>query len=95
MADGATIWKYNVLPISGLIQHYDIPGPGMILHFDKDQDVIERLAFWIEVNPYRPVEPVAVAIIGTGRPIPVQGVHVGTVVSGSYVWHLYRGWSDG
>ena len=52
-----------------------------------------RLFAWFEVNPEEPDWPLAIAIVGTGRPIPFHPInptiYLGSVQMPPFTWHVY------
>ena len=49
-----------------------------------------QACLWAEVDDQQPVREYGFAIVGTGHEIPEGGVHLGTWLSGPFVWHLYQ-----
>lgn len=79
-----TIWKY---PVHDWIDELWMPRGAKVLLVAEQAAVIN---LWAEVDTAADHVRRGVAVIGTGLPLPQgRGSHVGTVVVGEYVWHLY------
>lgn len=72
----------------------------LFLHVDANRNDIRSLWIWFEVD-VDPAKPPSVAfdymVLGTGRPTDVKDedrIHLGTVVTDPYVWHLYEVFHD-
>ena len=48
-----------------------------------------QIRIWIEHDPEAEKIPYQFISYGTGHPIPKHMTHVGSVISGPYVWHVY------
>ena len=48
--------------------------------------------FWAEVDspPNLDMDLIHFTVVGTGHTVPVEGTHIGTWLSGDFVWHLYQ-----
>ena len=82
-----TIWK---IPLNiADKQVIGVPRGGKFLHADvKD----EELCLWYEVLTESPKVQKMIWVFGTGNPIP-DDLHVsyrGTVIVGSFAWHIYE-----
>lgn len=93
-----TIWKYDV-PVTDKVV-LEVPDGAKFLPFVADQHGTNGrvLQLWAEVDTRRaethPMEKVSIYVVGTGNPMPDEvGNHgyLGSVVSGPFVWHVYRG----
>lgn len=47
-------------------------------------------AVWIEVETTNPPGERRMAVFGTGHELPDGWVHVGSMIDGSFVWHIYE-----
>ena len=62
-------------------------GPGQVLHVEIQHDV---LTVWTLEKDLNCLATRDVKITGTGhRVVPEKAIHLGTVVDGMYVWHLF------
>ena len=85
-----SVWKYR-LPIAGK-QVIDIPLGARILHVGFQGGVV---CLWIRVNPEAEKKPHSFFITGTGQECPASTLeHVGTAVSGDFVWHVWASTSQ-
>lgn len=85
-----TIWKFH-LPLEDRVEVMARKGARPI-HVGTDPTGVRSV--WMEVNPDEDIEkPVVLYIVGTGHPLPdiAFAVHVGSLVEGPFVWHVY--WS--
>lgn len=67
--------------------------PGKIIHVGIQQQNRYDLTIWYEFDeekPY-PLRDRTFFVHGTGWSIPADQRHVGTVLVGDFVWHLYEG----
>lgn len=79
-----TVWKF---PILGGFEQLPMPRGAKILHVADQGGII---TLWAEVDTTAERVRRGVVVVGTGRPLPQgEGSHVGTVMQGEYVWHLY------
>ena len=79
------VWKYPV-PFGDVPIRLMVPKDGIIVHFD-----VQRVdTVWVEVNPESPERLCVLQWFGTGHPLPEGASHVGTVIRGNFVWHLYK-----
>jgi len=85
-----TIHKFGPIGIARMTA-VDVPEVARILHFAA-QGV--DLFFWAEVETDAPTETRRFYVVGTGwdlADLEAETKHVGTVVVGKFVWHLYEG----
>lgn len=85
-----TVWKYplghgkNLLPLW--------PEEEVVHVGRQSWNEGSPATVWVDVDTS--VRPATSArelhVIGTGSTVPDGGVHVGTVVTDSYVWHVYE-----
>jgi hypothetical protein len=81
-----TIWKFPLEVLDA--QQVEMPEGAKILHVGA-QD--HRMWIWAQVWPGNLLTPRWFRIIGTGHPIEDGvGDHVGSVVLGSFVWHVFE-----
>lgn len=90
-----TIWKYE-LPIGDVAGEIEMPLGARIIHVDQQRSMVATMWAEIPVPPGVPpselaTERRAFVVVGTGHTIPGDGLtHVGTVLDGPFVWHLYE-----
>lgn len=87
MTEGRTIWKFPVLSTGPMA--IDVPGPGTIVLVDRDP-ATGLMAFWAEVFPNEAKQERFFQVVGTGHDIPDGACHLGSVVMGELVWHLFE-----
>jgi hypothetical protein len=95
MSDSQTIFRYEV----GVADQVTLPeGATLVLHVARARDygpggmTSGRLEVWCEAFPgFATRAPkVVLSVFGTGHPlVPGRGRHVGTVLDGAAVWHVY------
>lgn len=79
-----TIWKYTVTDWIGDLL---IPRGSKIVHVASQGNVF---TLWAEVDTEARTVTRAVSVIGTGHRLPDgYGFHIGTVMQGDLVWHVY------
>jgi len=82
-----TIWK---IPLKATDkQTIEVPRGGKFLHTDVND---EELCLWFEVLTESPKVEKEIWVFGTGNPIP-DDLHIsyrGTVIVGSFAWHIYE-----
>jgi hypothetical protein len=80
-----TIWKFPAFAEATALVGDD----PMIVHVGKDPQ--GEVCVWIEHDPAPEMKPVEWLIVGTGHSFDQTGkVHVGSVVDGAFVWHVYQ-----
>jgi hypothetical protein len=72
------------LPVGATIVEAGVQRPGF-------GQVAHEISLWAEV-PTRDERTTrrTFTVIGTGHEIPHRGAHVGTVLDGAFVWHVYE-----
>jgi hypothetical protein len=84
------IFKYG-LPVCDEITLY-MPFGAEILHVDAQGSDDYALCLWALVDPDSETELRTFAVRGTGH--PADGLrakdHIGTVLAGSFVWHVFE-----
>lgn len=78
-----TIHKY---PLQGFAGPQQVELTGDIVHIDDQAGVI---CIWAEAGTQEP-DKRYFEIIGTGHKVTDRAIHVGSVLSGSFVWHIYE-----
>lgn len=81
-----TIWKFP-LAIEAE-QVVTAPLGAQLLHVGLDPN--GQLCVWMQVDPEAGYRAITFYIVGTGHPIPIETVYLGSVVMGAYVWHVFR-----
>lgn len=63
--------------------------PPKIIHVGLDP--LGTPCIWAEVNSDSSLKPFIVHVVGTGCPVPTNGItrHIGTFKQGRYMWHVY------
>ena len=82
-----TVWKFPILSTGPM--EIDVPTPGNVVLVDRDP-ATGLLAFWAEVIPTMPKAARRFQVVGTGHDIPDRAKHLGSVVMGDLVWHLFE-----
>ena len=54
-----------------------------------EPQTLGSVCIWMEVNTGAGLVSQAYEIVGTGHPISDGASHIGSCVSGPYVWHVY------
>lgn len=80
----------------------EMPVGARVVHVDLDPaarwiPALLDLAVWAEVDANAPKLPRTFHLYGTGHALRDHGRngrHVGTVITGAYVWHLYEARAD-
>ena len=52
-----------------------------------------KVCLWALVDPSKPIETKMIEIVGTGNPMPNDGLvrkFIGTVVADPFVWHVFE-----
>jgi len=80
-----TIYKYPIAITDK--QSILVPSQAKFLHVGLDPSEIPCL--WYQVNPDNPKENITIYVVGTGGVIPLGARHLGTLVQGSFVWHIF------
>lgn len=84
-----TVWKYE-FPIDRIAGDVEMPEGARIIHVDQQREMVAT--WWAEIpDPTAPLVARTFVVVGTGHTIPGDGLtHVGTVLDGPFVWHLYE-----
>lgn len=82
-----TVYKYEMsMPH---IVTTRLPVDAKFIHFGADE--LNQLSMWFEIdteqNAFIDRE---FHIVGTEHPIDFKGYHLGSLIAGPYVWHLYE-----
>jgi len=86
-----TIWKH---PLK-LTDTQELMFPeGYIVHVGEQHGII---TLWVLVDPETKQRPYKIHILGTGRQIPDNLMHIGTVITagGALVWHVFEDMGGG
>lgn len=70
-------------------QEFDVPGFCYFLSVHKQGDSI---CLWAMVDDFSVTQTAKIRIVGTGHPCDdvVEARFIGTVVDGSFVWHVFE-----
>lgn len=81
-----TIWKYPIRVTDE--QYLIIPRGATPVHL-AEQD--GTLCIWALVDPTKVPHEYTVRVYGTGHPIDekLEQVHIGSVLKGPFVWHVF------
>jgi len=84
------VWKFPL----GTMSIVNVPLTARVVLVALDP-ATEQPAIWLEVDQSAPKVDRAFGIFGTGHPIEGDGgfpspLHVGSVVQGRFVWHVYE-----
>lgn len=79
-----TIWKYEITINETKLQ---VPYDAELLHVDQQDN---RIVLWFLVDGERKCEERIFRVFGTGREIPVNYIHRGTVLIDPFVWHVFE-----
>lgn len=82
-----TIWKYPIQPHITL--EVDVSEQSRVVLVGRDPESKE-VAIWIETDRDKPQKQRRFRTVGTGRDVPINSRHVGSVVAMPYVWHVYE-----
>ncbi len=85
----ACVWKF---PLMWAEANMDMPTSARIIHVGMDPGS-DKIALWAIVVPGNEIETRRFAILGTGAFLhdPERGgAHVGSVIDGNYVWHVFE-----
>lgn len=84
MSNRRVIYKYQLAPTKGII---DMKAGARLLHAGFDRR--GTLCVWAEIDIDAPGARRLLEVVATGELYDVEnGVHVSTVVDGSFVWHV-------
>jgi len=79
------VWKY---PMTEFTKTFTMPYYAKPVHFGMQGNLP---TLWCEVDlRFRVEDERTFRIFGTGHAIPPKAEYVGTVQSGTFVWHLYE-----
>lgn len=81
-----TVYKYRV-PVG--VSKLSLPSGSKCIHIDAQ---VDKIVMWVEVTIDAITTDWTLLIIGTGQQLPedVEYEHLGTVMMGMFVWHVYR-----
>jgi hypothetical protein len=79
-----TIWKFE-LPRP--VCHIDMPVGAKVIRVARQSSAI---CLWAIVESDNAVQKRLFATVGTGGPIPLDGLYLGTWDDGPFVWHLFE-----
>lgn len=79
------VWKYPVELRDGPWS-FTMPESAKVVHFAS----FGGLQLWAEGYPEQAKAERWFQIVGTGHPVPANGIHRGTVIESRLVWHLYE-----
>lgn len=82
-----TVWKFPLISTGPC--DIDVPEGGVIKFVGVDP-ATGLLAFWAEVDANASTKPRRFQVCGTGLSVPDRAAHLGSVIQGTLVWHLYE-----
>lgn len=81
------IYKYPLSLASG-VQSVTLPEGAKVIHFGIQGDVP---CIWARVDPFATAQQTRYFwALGTGSDVKDNLKHIGTVLHGAYVWHLFE-----
>jgi hypothetical protein len=83
------VWKF---PLLWAEANQDMPTSARIIHVGMDPGS-DQIALWAIVDPKQEMETRRFAILATGASLHYPergGVHIGSVIDGNYVWHVFE-----
>lgn len=85
-----TVWKFP-LALNDEWQELEVPESTLAgAQLVAKDPATAWPAVWLEVDTEAPLTNRAFRVFGTGHPIPGDAFHVGSLVDGPYVWHIYE-----
>jgi hypothetical protein len=86
-----TIWKATIRPNSIKGEVYEIRVPARQDAYALSVGIQDgKVVVWFEVDPSAPDNDMLLYSVGTGfGKVPVCCRFIGTVMEGSFVWHIY------
>lgn len=83
-----TVWKAELQPEQ--LQAISVPRGSEFL---CAREQFETICVWFKCDPDRPLEQVAIAVVGTGHPTPADGRYLGSAFlrGGALVFHVFEG----
>lgn len=81
------ILRLHSLPQEVQMYNLSADSQAKIVHVGEQTGSI---CIWFECDTDQEVKSRTFCILGTGHPIPPDGKHVGTVIMGTFVWHVYE-----
>lgn len=82
-----TVYKYQV-PIQDDVYVLLLPDKAQILQAEFGE--ARSVLLWALVETTSPATPRAFVVRGTGMEVPARAVHIATVQSTPFVWHLFE-----
>lgn len=82
------IWKYQLIITD--TQYVSMPAEAKLLSVGLQKG---KVCLWALVDPSKPIETKMIEIVGTGNPMPNDGLvrkFIGTVVADPFVWHVFE-----
>ena len=80
------VWKFPLLWVEA---NQDMPVAAQIIYVGMDPGS-DHIALWAIVDPEQPMETRRFAILATGASLHDPERHVGSVIDGNYVWHVFE-----
>lgn len=82
-----TVWRYE---IDLNADQFALQVGGTVVHVGLR--VARMIELWVEVDTDRLTSDNSniYRVFGTGHPLPDDATHVGSVIDGPFVWHVYR-----
>lgn len=84
-----TVFKYTLDFGIGPIFNVHMPVGAKLLHVGEQHRAIQ---LWAWVDNTAKLEKRTFALVGTGlsAPSPAEATHVGSVIAGAFVWHIFE-----
>jgi hypothetical protein len=87
VADTLVIHKYRLPFHDGLHDLVEVPvRSGGFMHVAMQDGEVH---VWAAVDPRAPEQLTRFRLVGTGSTVDLSWHHLGTVMDGPYVWHIY------
>jgi len=80
------VYKY---PLLSRVVDVEMPEGGTVRLVDRDP-ASGDLAIWVEHDLNRKRCMRRFLVVGTGSPISPLCAHIGSVIAGAFVWHVYE-----
>ena len=87
-AEKRQVWKFHIGGYAnGEGTAITMPENAHIVHCGEQDS---RMFIWAEVTPSNPLQERRFYVAWTGRGLPEDACHIGTIVGHPLVWHIYE-----
>ncbi|MET0439193.1 MAG: hypothetical protein ABW043_17040 [Devosia sp.] len=80
------VYKY---PLRSPVVSVEMPDGGAIRLVARDPASVNP-AIWVEHDLRQPAVRRTFLVFGTGMEVEAESTHVGSLIAGDYVWHVYE-----